>query len=80
METEFRSEERFTQDEFREWLERLPPSDINHYELMRGQIVMSPPAGWPHGGVGSRLNQILGAHVSIDELQLFEGRQLSNRS
>lgn len=63
LETAFRSEETFTQEEFRAWLDALPSSDINHYELIRGRIVMSPPAGWPHGGVGGSLVYMLTAHV-----------------
>lgn len=63
METAFRSEERFTQREFRDWLERLPSSDINHYELIRGQIVMSPPASWGHGSLDAWLSHELLAHV-----------------
>ena len=45
VDTVFRSEERFTQQEFFEWLQRRPASDVNHYELIRGRIVMSPPTG-----------------------------------
>jgi len=56
VDTPFRSEERFTQQEFFEWLQRRPAADVNHYELIRGRIVMSPPAGWPHGSLGSRIN------------------------
>jgi Uma2 family endonuclease len=63
METAFRSEERFTQEEFRVWLDRRPASDINHYELIRGHIVMSPPAGWPHGSVGATFVRLIGSHV-----------------
>jgi Uma2 family endonuclease len=55
VETAFRSDERFTQDEFRRWLDERPSSDINHYELIGGRIVMTPPAGWPHGRIGARL-------------------------
>ena len=68
METAFRSEERFTQEEFRTWLDRRPASDINHYELIRGQIVMSPPAGWPHGRVGANLVRLIGTHVDANKL------------
>jgi Uma2 family endonuclease len=68
METAFRSEERFTQEEFRAWLDRLPSSDINHYELIRGQIVMSPPAGWPHGSVDATLSHLIRAHVHANRL------------
>ena len=31
METAFRSEETFTQEEFWSWLEQLPASDVNRY-------------------------------------------------
>jgi len=68
METAFRSEERFTQEEFRAWLDKRPASDINHYELIRGQIVMSPPAGWPHGSVDASLAYLIGAHVRANRL------------
>jgi Uma2 family endonuclease len=50
--TAFVSTETFTQKEFKRWLDERPASDINHYELLRGRIVMSPPAGWPHAPVG----------------------------
>jgi Uma2 family endonuclease len=53
--TAFVSTETFTQKEFKRWLDERPASDINHYELLRGRIVMSPPAGWPHGSVGASL-------------------------
>jgi len=55
VDTPFRSEERFTQQEFFAWLQRRPAADVNHYELIRGRIVMSPPAGWPHGSLGSTI-------------------------
>ena len=58
--TAFVSTETFTQDEFEAWLADLPSQDDNHYELLHGSIVMSPPAGWPHGNVGARIARILG--------------------
>jgi Uma2 family endonuclease len=53
--TAFVSTETFTQDEFEEWLSELPNSDANHYELLNGSIVMTPPAGWPHGNTEARI-------------------------
>jgi Uma2 family endonuclease len=53
--TAFVSTETFTQKEFKRWLDERPASDINHYELLRGRIVMSPPAGWPHGSLGANI-------------------------
>jgi Uma2 family endonuclease len=67
-ETAFRSDEHFTQDEFRRWLDDRPQSDINHYELINGRIVMTPPAGWPHGRVGVTLSCRLNQHVSSRKL------------
>jgi Uma2 family endonuclease len=63
VETSFVSEERFDQESFRRWLERRPPSDVQHYELIDGRIVMSPPAGAWHGFVESRLNRLIGNHA-----------------
>jgi Uma2 family endonuclease len=66
--TAFRSEESFTQEEFRKWLDERPSADINHYELLNGRIVMTPPAGWPHARIGSKLNRLLDQHVSDRKL------------
>jgi Uma2 family endonuclease len=63
METAFRSEETFTQEEFWDWLQERPASDAHHYELIRGRIVMSPPAGWPHASVAGALVHLLRSHV-----------------
>jgi Uma2 family endonuclease len=72
-ETAFQSEESFTQREFWEWVNDRPRSDLNHYELINGRIVMTPPAGWPHGGIGSNLNVLLGTHVRAGKLgRLFD--------
>ena len=53
--TAFVSTETFTQDEFEAWLDDLSSWDDNHYELLNGSIVMSPPAGWPHGNVEAKI-------------------------
>ncbi|MGH7789497.1 MAG: Uma2 family endonuclease [Candidatus Binatia bacterium] len=53
---------------FRRWLARRPASDQSHYELLDGRIVMTPPAGWPHGRIGSRLNHLLADHVERHSL------------
>ena len=63
-ETAFQSDESFTQEEFWQWLNERPRSDINHYELLNGRIVMTPPAGWPHGRVEVKLAYALHDHVS----------------
>ncbi|MDX2165751.1 MAG: Uma2 family endonuclease [Deltaproteobacteria bacterium] len=66
--TSFRSDEHFTREEFMRWLDRLPPSDINHYELLRGQIVMCPPAMWAHGTVETQIVRRLDEYVSAHAL------------
>ncbi len=79
LETTFVSRRTFTQEEFWEWLQERPPADINHYELIDGRIVMSPPAGWPHGDVETnisaplklfvrqhRLGKVLGSSAGYD--------------
>lgn len=58
--TAFVSTETFTQDGFEEWLAELPNSDTNRYELLNGNIIMTPPAGWPHGNTGARIVRDLG--------------------
>ncbi|HYC54835.1 MAG TPA: hypothetical protein VEL28_07840 [Candidatus Binatia bacterium] len=55
MQTAFLSDRTFTQDQFARWLDDLSASDINHYELLGGRIVMTPPAGYPHSPVALRL-------------------------
>jgi Uma2 family endonuclease len=58
--TAFISTETFTQDEFEAWLAELPSWDSNHYELINGSVVMTPPAGWPHGNTEARIVRVLG--------------------
>jgi Uma2 family endonuclease len=53
--TAFVSTETFTQKEFKRWLGERPRSNINHYELLHGRIVMNPPAGWPHAPVEANI-------------------------
>lgn len=63
MEMSFVSEERFTQETFRRWLDGLPDSASGHYELIGGCVVVSPPARAWHGSVESRVSGIIGHHV-----------------
>jgi len=71
--TVFRSDETFTQESFRLWLDERPASDLNHYELLNGRIVMTPPAGWPHGRLEATLVRIIGAHVEATKSGLVLG-------
>ena len=71
--TAFRSDEHFDQKQFRRWLDARPASDINHYELINGRIIMTPPAGWPHGGVEAALVSPLTQYVQSRKLGVVLG-------
>jgi Uma2 family endonuclease len=73
VDTAFRSEERFTPTQFRRWIAGRPPGDGNHYELLHGQIVMSPPAGWTHGRLEMMLARRIEEHVAGEGLGLAFG-------
>ena len=63
-------------DEFEEWVFARPDTDLNHYELLDGEIVMSPPAGWPHGKVGGSLQFLLQTFVRAKALgTVFDSSQ-----
>jgi len=51
----FESVTTMDQATFAAWIESRPAHDDNHYELLNSRVVMTPPAGWPHGSIGSRL-------------------------
>jgi Uma2 family endonuclease len=71
--TAFISDETFTQKKFKRWLDERPKSDINHYELLRGRIVMNPPAAWPHAPVEVNLIVPLGTFVRAHKLGVVLG-------
>src|SRR5262245_47002359 len=53
------------QEEFGRWVRmREERGDINHYELLHERIVMTPPAGYPHGAVEAKVQRILGNFVA----------------
>jgi Uma2 family endonuclease len=72
-ETAFRSDDTFTQEEFRHWLDERVDAHLNHYELLNGRIVMTPPAGYPHGDIEAALVQFLRAHVRGAKLGTIRG-------
>jgi Uma2 family endonuclease len=60
----FESIETFTQAEFVDLVEqRGRLGDIQHYELLNGRVVMTPPAGYPHGSIEATLLRIIGSFV-----------------
>ena len=73
MQTAFRSEERFTQAQFYDWLREYGRWAKGRYELIGGRIVMTPPAGFPHSKVIVKLVTILLPHVEKRGLgEVFE--------
>jgi len=52
-----------SQAEFAKWVRSRPASDLHHYELLEGQIVCEPPAGWPHGETEAHLVERIAAFV-----------------
>jgi Uma2 family endonuclease len=60
----FESTETVGADEFAMFVEeRERQGDRTHYELLNGRVVMNPPAGYPHGEIGSNLQWLLGSFV-----------------
>lgn len=56
----FESTRTVTRKEFVEFVAaREAAGDIGRYELLNGRVVMSPPAGYPHGEVGSNVQRLL---------------------
>ncbi len=57
----FESTRTMTQAAFSAWLrarERWDP--LSHFELLNGRVVMTPPAGYPHGEIESNVILALG--------------------
>jgi Uma2 family endonuclease len=51
IELSFESQSYLTSEGFRRWLRGRARTDENRYELLNGRVVMTPPAGYPHGSV-----------------------------
>jgi Uma2 family endonuclease len=73
----FESTRTVTPDEFAEFVEeRERQGDRSHYELLNGRVVMNPPAGYPHGEIGSNLQRLLGNFVCERRLgKVFDSSQ-----
>ena len=73
---QFESLQYLEPDEFARWIEGRPSTDINHYELLNGRVVMTPPAGHPHGEIGNALQILLGVFVRSHRLgRVFDSSQ-----
>jgi Uma2 family endonuclease len=56
--------------------ERAAAGDHSHYELLNGRVVMNPPAGYPHGRIGSKVQALLSRHVDEHGLgEIFDSSQ-----
>ena len=56
----FESVETLDQAEFRAFVaDRERQGDRAHYELLNGRVVMSPPAEYPHGEIGSKIQHAI---------------------
>src|SRR5690606_31030854 len=60
----FESTRTMTPKEFAEFVAaREAAGDTGRYELLNGRVVMSPPAGYPHGEIGSNVQRLLASFV-----------------
>jgi Uma2 family endonuclease len=72
----FESLTTLTQSEFAQWCEEHAGWDPYHYELLNGRVVMTPPAGFPHGSIGARVVYLLQRHVAEHQLgEVLESSQ-----
>lgn len=72
----FESVDYFTQEEFERWVQQRARWDINHYELLNRRIVMTPPAGYPHGRTGNRARYHVTRHALQRDLgEVFDSSQ-----
>lgn len=71
----FESIDGMTQAEFARWAARHE-GDLGKHELLNGRVVMTPPAGYPHGGVGLRLGVLVGVYLQHNPVGIaFETSQ-----
>ena len=59
MEISFESTTTMSPAEFQQWALERAASDLHHYELLNGRVVMTPPAGYPHGAVEVAIVRLL---------------------
>lgn len=73
----FESTETLTQQDFERFVrEREQAGDRSHYELLNGRVIMNPPAGYPHGEIGSKVQVLLGLFVKQRGLgRVFDASQ-----
>ena len=72
----FESTRTLTQEEFAAWVAARWRGDLNHYELLEGRVVMTPPAGYPHGSIEAALGPFTRQGDRFDAGRTFEEGQL----
>jgi Uma2 family endonuclease len=56
--------------------DRERQGDRSQYELLNGRVVMNPPAGYPHGEIGSNVQYAIGGFVRARGLgRMFDSSQ-----
>jgi Uma2 family endonuclease len=76
VELSFESTTGMTQDQFSTWAEARAGWDPFGYELLNGRVVMTPPAGYPHGEIGSNLQFLLVGFMRAHRLgKVFDSSQ-----
>jgi Uma2 family endonuclease len=73
----FESTRSVTPAEFAAWAEeRARMGDMDHHELLHGRVVVTPPAGYPHGEITANVVGILHAFVRPRKLgKVFDSSQ-----
>jgi Uma2 family endonuclease len=72
----FESTRTMTQSAFEEWALERQGWDLNHYELLQGRILMTPPAGYPHGEIAANVLALLHTFVKGRALgKVFDSSQ-----
>jgi Uma2 family endonuclease len=69
----FESTRTLNQSEFTGWLRKRSSWDCSRYELLNGRVVMTPPAGHPHGFIEGKLAAILGPFIRDRRLGVYLG-------
>jgi Uma2 family endonuclease len=72
----FESTRTMAQPDFPAWVDARSRWQPGHYELLNGSVVMTPPAGYPHGEIASRIQGLLGPFVRARKLgRVFDSSQ-----
>jgi Uma2 family endonuclease len=62
------------QPSFAQWV-RHREWDSYRYELLHGRVVMTPPAGYPHGAVAVRISSPIATHARASGAIVFDSSQ-----